>query len=96
MVYVEKTSGIGWQSWQENRLPDVAYASYYACGDICTAQTAGAWGFEKNQLNLKLCYLNGPLGVTASFTFSENTLQVKVHKNRSMALKTDFIFSVKH
>lgn len=82
----------GYENWMDNRISGVSYAPYYTCGDICTAQTAGSWAWEKDHLNLKLCYLNGPLGVTAKFVFSNQTLSVTACKHRSMALKTSFEF----
>ena len=82
----------GYKNWQENRISEVNYASYYTCGDICKSQTAGSWAWEKDHLILKLCYLNGPLGVTAECAFSEQNIQIQALKSRSMALKTSFEF----
>lgn len=85
----------GYQNWQENRIPGVRYASYYTCGDICTAQTAGAWGWDDDHLNLKLCYLNGPLCVHTQMRFSEGRFKIEVQKKQTMALKKNFAFSQK-
>ena len=82
----------GYQNWEENLIPGVSHASYYTCGDICTAQTAGAWAWENDHLNLKLCYLNGPLSVTAALTCSEEGIKIEAQKKQSMALKTTFQF----
>ena len=83
----------GYNSWRDNRIDGIKNAHYYTCGDICTAQTAGAWAWEKDHLNLKLCYLNGPLGVAAQLIPSGKSLAVTVQKKRSMAIKTEFSYT---
>lgn len=83
----------GHEHWCENRIAGVKYASYYTCGDICTANTAGAYAWKNDQLCLKLCYLNGPLGVTAEFSFEENSIKIQANKHRSMAPKISYEFA---
>ena len=82
----------GYRGWRDNRMDGVKNAHYYTCGDICTAQTAGAWAWENNRLKLKLCYLNGPLHVTAKCRLLEQTLTITAQKHCSMAPKTSFSY----
>lgn len=82
----------GYLNWQDNLIPGTDHDKYYTCSDIRTSQTSGTWAWADHTLHLKLCYLNGPLGVTAECSFSENTLHIKVQKKRSMSVKTSFEF----
>lgn len=82
----------GYKTWQDNRIPEVTHDKYYTCSDIRTSQTSGSWAWSDNTLLLKLCYLNGPLGIDAQCTFTKNSLQITAQKNRSMSVKTTYKF----
>ena len=82
----------GFEKWQDNLIDGAYYDEYYSCGDIRTSQISGSWGWSDNSLNLKLCYLNGPLGITAKCTFKDNEVEIKVQKEKSMLLKMEYEF----
>ena len=54
--------------------------------------TAGAYAWENDRLCLKLCYLNGPLGVTAEVVFKGDKIKIQAEKHRSMAMKMKYEF----
>lgn len=87
-----RTLAYGYEQWEENRIAGVKYASYYTCGDIRMVNTAGAYAWENDRLCLKLCYLNGPLGVTAEIGFKGDKIKIQAEKHRSMAMKTKYEF----
>lgn len=82
----------GYEHWSINRREGVTCASYYTCGDIRITNTAGAYAWKDGKLHLKLCYLNGPLGVSTEISFAGNQIAVQAQKHRSMSPKMSYEF----
>ncbi|MGN0386204.1 MAG: serine hydrolase domain-containing protein [Lachnospiraceae bacterium] len=88
----DHTLNFGYKAFEDNRIPGQKYANYYTCGDITTSNTAGCYAFFDNALYLKLCHLNGPLGILATCRFTDDGLTIDVSKARSMSPKTSYHF----
>lgn len=88
----ERTLGFGYRKWEKNDIPEVYFSHYYTCADIRKVNTAGAYAWKGGVLNLKLCYPNGPLGVTATMRFYGEKIEITAKKSRCMNLKMEYKF----